>query len=66
MTICDQARAYVKTYKGRYRLFSDDTGLSYHWVTKFGQGSIKEPGANKIDVILQHKKKAESLIETAA
>lgn len=52
MTAIDQARAFVIANHGRLRQVAQEAGVTYWWITKFSGGYIHEPGARKIQALL--------------
>lgn len=51
----DEALKWVRNHKGKYRKFAQEAGLTFHWVSKFGQGRIPSPGAKMIEKVLVHR-----------
>jgi len=51
----EQARAYIREMRGRWRILCAEAGLKYDWVMKFGQGHIHSPSARLIDKVLAHR-----------
>jgi len=50
----DEAFSRLQAVRGKWKQISDDTGLDYSWLTKFGQRKIKNPGARKIERLASH------------
>ena len=53
-TLCNAAKSYLETQKGKWPALCKETGLDYNWLTRFAQGRIKDPSANKVEKILRH------------
>lgn len=43
-----EIRAQLITHKGDWPAICRETGLNYHWITKFAQGRIADPSSTKI------------------
>lgn len=48
----DQAIALLQENKGQWRKTAEATGLDYNWICKLAQGSIADPGVNKIERLI--------------
>jgi len=48
----NELRDRLNARKGDWRLLVKATSLNYWWVTKFAQGTIREPGLNKAGELL--------------
>lgn len=53
LTRTEQARAYVRSRRGEYSVLKAETGYSYDWIAKFGQGAIPNPSASRVDRLLE-------------
>jgi len=51
----EQARLHVLSQSGNYKGFAAEIGCSYDWVSKFGQGRIPTPSADRVDKVLMHR-----------
>lgn len=47
-------RTELQARKGDWPLICQKAGLSYHWVTKFAQGKIAEPGLRKVESLQRY------------
>ncbi len=50
----DQVKRLLVRCKGQWRALSDDTGISYSWITKFAQGHITNPGYARLVALRDH------------
>ncbi len=51
MDTVTQLRSDLRARKGEWPTICRRTGLSYWWLTKFGQGLIKSPGYGKVETL---------------
>lgn len=47
-TMLNRTKTLLQQHKGHWRSICEKTDLDYDWLTKVAQGSIKDPGVNKI------------------
>ena len=50
----EEARQRLNACKGHYPTIASESGLSYSWVLKFADGTIKDPGNKKIQALAAH------------
>ena len=51
----DEARKRLNAVKGRFpEIARDIPELSYSWLLKFADGTIADPGNDKIEVLAKH------------
>jgi len=54
MDTITEIRAQLCARRGQWPVICRDTGLNYHWITKFAQGKIEDPSATKISRLSTH------------
>ncbi|MBK1725698.1 hypothetical protein [Halorhodospira neutriphila] len=47
-TTIEDIRAELQRRRGTWVRLSEETGIGYHWLTKFAQGRISNPGYQKV------------------
>lgn len=55
MTRTEQARVYARSKRGQFKRLEAETGLTYWWISRFAQGGIKNPAADRVDRLLAHR-----------
>ena len=53
-TLLSRTLELLSEFKGSWREISDETGIPYDWVSKVGQGVIKDPGVNRTENLYRH------------
>ena len=51
----EQALEHLERYKGLWPRMAKDTGLGYPWISRLAQGKIEDPGAAKLERLIQWK-----------
>jgi hypothetical protein len=50
-----QALEHLERHKGLWSRISRETGLGYGWINRLSQGKIVDPGAAKLEKLLEWK-----------
>jgi len=53
MSRTEQARAFINSQKGHWPILCSQLQLGYEWMGKFARGHIRNPGAEKVDAIIE-------------